>query len=142
MPLNRLSLRRSKSAKNHAKSATVLARRKRTFESLEPRRMLALSAGLLADLNLSTHGSSASDFVQAGDLTFFVANDAVHGRELWKSDGTIAGTAAEASDNVGYTAAQLGRRIACIDELGGLAGARVATTARPRIVRLDVAGHA
>lgn len=33
-----------------------------------------------------------SDLTALGDLAFFIANDGVHGRELWKTDGTVAGT--------------------------------------------------
>ena len=33
-----------------------------------------------------------SDLVAVGDRVLFIANDGVHGRELWRSDGTAAGT--------------------------------------------------
>ena len=33
-----------------------------------------------------------TDLTPVGDRVFFVANDGVHGRELWKTDGTVAGT--------------------------------------------------
>lgn len=35
---------------------------------------------------------SFSGFMEAGATLFFVADDGVHGRELWKSDGTATGT--------------------------------------------------
>jgi ELWxxDGT repeat protein len=44
--------------------------------------------------NLNTSGaSSPSEFVELGGTVYFVATDATHGAELWKTDGTAAGTA-------------------------------------------------
>jgi ELWxxDGT repeat protein len=37
-------------------------------------------------------GSLPSDLTGAGGTLFFEANDGIHGRELWESDGTAAGT--------------------------------------------------
>jgi ELWxxDGT repeat protein len=48
-------------------------------------------AYLLKDI-ASRGGSSPHLFTQVGDQTFFVANDKDHGTELWKTDGTRAGT--------------------------------------------------
>lgn len=36
--------------------------------------------------------SRSGHFVAAGDIAFFAADDRDHGRELWRSDGTPAGT--------------------------------------------------
>ena len=33
-----------------------------------------------------------SEFLEVGNLTYFVADDGVHGHELWKTDGTPSGT--------------------------------------------------
>ncbi len=53
---------------------------------------------LLNDINRSTFsdgrpgGSEPADFFIAGSTLYFSADDGVHGRELWKTDGTAAGT--------------------------------------------------
>jgi ELWxxDGT repeat protein len=43
--------------------------------------------------DINPEGSSfPSDFVHSGNVTFFTADDGVHGRELWRTDGTFEGT--------------------------------------------------
>lgn len=43
--------------------------------------------------DIAPFGSSApAQFLGIGDTLFFAASDGVHGRELWRSDGTEAGT--------------------------------------------------
>jgi len=61
-----------------------------SLEPLEARVLLSVAPELI-DLNASG-ASSPSDFVQVGNLTFFVAEDATYGRELWATDGTPEGT--------------------------------------------------
>jgi ELWxxDGT repeat protein/VCBS repeat-containing protein len=69
------------------------------LESLEARFALS-SVPILVDLNAS--GASApSDFLEIGGVTYFVANNGVKGRELWKTDGTPQGTTMLVDVNVG-----------------------------------------
>ena len=47
---------------------------------------------MLADINSGTGSSSPSDLTNVNGTLFFSANELKYGRELWKSDGTSAGT--------------------------------------------------
>ena len=51
-------------------------------------------ASLVKDINPSMTGSSSSpfEFTYVNGLTFFVARDLLRGEELWRTDGTPAGT--------------------------------------------------
>lgn len=49
-------------------------------------------ASLVRDINQNTGNSSQQAFTRAGNTVFFVADDGVNGRCLWKTDGTTQGT--------------------------------------------------
>src|SRR5262245_29036554 len=80
-----------------AKQAGLAARAKRRqralgLESLEGRALLSLTPEFLLDINTTNLPSNPSGLVAVGSTTYFTADDAVNGRELWKSNGTAAGT--------------------------------------------------
>jgi len=61
------------------------------FEALEERQLLSITVSSLGNLNTSG-ASSPNEFVELGGTVYFAATDATHGTELWKTDGTAAGT--------------------------------------------------
>ena len=50
------------------------------------------SQSVLRDLVVGVGASEPQNFTDVGSNVFFTANNAANGRELWKSDGTAAGT--------------------------------------------------
>ncbi len=60
------------------------------LEPLEDRTLLSVS--MVKDLNVAPQSSRPSGFVQVNGTMFFLADDPLHGRELWKTDGTTTGT--------------------------------------------------
>src|SRR5262245_35748572 len=62
----------------------------RRFERLENRVLPAVSTELLALLGINDADPQA--IVNVNGTMFFTADDGIHGRELWKSNGTAAGT--------------------------------------------------
>jgi ELWxxDGT repeat protein len=76
-------------------------RRPLLVEQLEDRRLLSGTPQLLADINPGAAFSNPSQMVVIGSTTYFAANDGTHGNELWKTDGTPAGTMRVADINPG-----------------------------------------
>src|SRR5262245_4798445 len=77
-------------------------RRSYAIERLEHRRLLDAAPVFVSDINAKPEIDSP-DFVQAvGSTVFFNRNDGVHGDELWKSDGTFAGTSLVEDITPGY----------------------------------------
>src|SRR4051812_9382065 len=62
------------------------------IEMLEDRRMLAVDFTLLKDIHTFIRSSNPSEAVEVGSLTFFAADSTTSRTELWKTDGTAAGT--------------------------------------------------
>jgi ELWxxDGT repeat protein len=87
------SWRSGRTRRRCAKS--VLSGRRARVEQLEDRRLLAGDLELLKDINTTVNisaNSAIASIVDGAGVAYFVANDAHHGNELWRSDGTDAGT--------------------------------------------------
>src|SRR5262249_58202204 len=84
------SLRRGSSA---VRTKHRQASRPLCLERLETRVVPSGTPELLKNVNPGTLGSSPGQIVAVGNTIFFAARDSDHGRELWKTDGTAAGTA-------------------------------------------------
>src|SRR5262249_2839339 len=69
-------------------------RRPLVLETLEDRIMPSLTPQMLLDLNPVPASSNPAQLITIGSTTYFTADDGTygHGVELWKSDGTAAGT--------------------------------------------------
>jgi ELWxxDGT repeat protein len=62
------------------------------LQALDDRVTPTLTPQMVLDINSTSPGSNPSQLVVVGSTTYFVADDGVGGMELWKSDGTTAGT--------------------------------------------------
>src|SRR5690348_9845862 len=62
------------------------------MEALEDRTLLSAAPQMVLDINPTSLSSNPSGLVAIGSTTYFTADDGTHGAELWKSDGTAAGT--------------------------------------------------
>lgn len=89
--VSRLLGSRSKAA-SQEQAHPSSARRKfqPTVEHLESREVPA--ASVLRDVNLGPSSSSPAELVNFNGILYFSADDGIHGRELWRSNGTQGGT--------------------------------------------------
>jgi ELWxxDGT repeat protein len=69
------------------------------LEALEDRLLPSLTPYLVADISPGKTSSSPALFANVSGTLFFSATDGVHGHELWRSDGTAAGTTIVADVN-------------------------------------------
>jgi trimeric autotransporter adhesin len=70
--------------------------------------LLSSNPQLLADINTNGQSSNPTKFVAVGATTFFVATDAAHGSELWRTDGTTANTSLIKDINPGPGSSDIG----------------------------------
>ncbi|MFN0054661.1 MAG: ELWxxDGT repeat protein [Planctomycetales bacterium] len=61
-------------------------------ETLEARALLSSTPAIVADIMPGSDTSNPQNLLAIGSTTYFTANDGEHGLELWKTDGTAAGT--------------------------------------------------
>ena len=73
-----------------------------TVQGTTPIATFAGDTGSVCELSCLLYGPT--DFTAAGGRLFFIANDGVHGRELWRTDGSPGGTALVRDVNPGYDA--------------------------------------
>ncbi|MBS0182918.1 MAG: cadherin-like domain-containing protein [Nitrospira sp.] len=65
--------------------------------------ILSESASLVKDIWTGSTASGPSNFVNVNGMLFFTADNGVNGQELWKSDGTAAGTVLVKDIVAGFT---------------------------------------
>src|SRR5580704_5621184 len=54
--------------------------------------LVAAAQILVKDINPGPASGYPNNFITMGSYTYFAGNDGIHGFELWKTDGTSAGT--------------------------------------------------
>ncbi|RCJ42063.1 hypothetical protein A6770_35235 [Nostoc minutum NIES-26] len=82
-----------------SKNATaVLAFESATLEAYEA---VLAKPYLVKDIYLGSGNSDPSTLINVNGTLYFIADDGIHGRELWKSDGTATGTVLVKDINTG-----------------------------------------
>ena len=114
MPLGDESFRRRR---HPARSRANRLARRLSLEPLEDRRLLAAGLELLKDVNPSgSNSSSPVGFFEANSTLYFSATSTSHGIELWRTDGTAAGTVRVKDINPGSASSSPGDFV----NLGGI----------------------
>ena len=70
---------------NNADLQSLLTKLRGTAPSNAPQMVLDINSTIAV-------GSAPQDLLTIGNTTYFTADDGIHGRELWKTDGTAAST--------------------------------------------------
>jgi ELWxxDGT repeat protein len=83
-------LRNWLAAKLQSRHSNRVRPRRLKLDVLENR--VLLSATLLEDINRTTLSSEPSSIIAVGTISYFLANDGIHGEGLWRTDGTGIGT--------------------------------------------------
>src|SRR5262245_59393040 len=73
-------------------SRTKTRRQPLCLRTLEDRVTPTLTPQMVLDINTNTLSANPSQLVAIGPTAYFTADDGVNGLELWKTDGTSAGT--------------------------------------------------
>src|SRR5487761_1761803 len=84
--------------KTNARAKSSVARLGHDFETLEDRSLLSATY-----LPINPAGANPAEMAALGGQVLFAANDGADGVELWKSDGTLSGTALVKDINPGST---------------------------------------
>ena len=92
IPASRRDRRRGRAASGVAMYSQGSLHCGASVEKLEEKALLAVTPELVTQVGSGADGSDAFHSVNMNGILFFPSTDAAHGTELWRSDGTAAGT--------------------------------------------------